>query len=89
MAIKVKKHTKNKRSFSSSYSRPSIQTKPFAHLKPETASKEDKSKDKVKEIEFPKNLNVRDASNAKDMVTFKLTDPNKRGLTIREIEEID
>jgi len=58
LAIKVKKHSKNRRPFSSSYSQPSTQVKHFAHRESETKLKEDKGKDKGKGIfkEFPKKL---------------------------------
>lgn len=58
LAIKVEKHSKNKRPFFGSYSQPSTQAKSFAHPKLETAPSEDKSKDKAKGVikESPKEL---------------------------------
>ena len=46
LAIKVETHLKNKNPFYGSYSWPNIQPKSYAATKAETASKEDKSKDK-------------------------------------------
>jgi len=58
LAIKVKKHSKNKRSFLGSYSLPNIQTKPYVQSKPRVIPREEKSQDKGKDIikEFPKKL---------------------------------
>ena len=59
MAIKVEKHSKNKRSFSVSYLQPITQVKPYVQSKPEVIPREDNNKDKGKSIvkEFSKKLN--------------------------------
>jgi len=50
LGIKVTKHSKNERPFSSSYSQLNTQTESYTPPKPETILKEDKSKDKGKGI---------------------------------------
>jgi len=50
LAIKVEKHSKNKRPFTSSSSRPSSQTKSYSAPKAEALLKEDKGKEKGKGI---------------------------------------
>jgi len=74
-AVKVEKHSKNNIPFFGSYSRPNIQTKSFAHSKVEATLREDKSKDKGKGLlkSSLRSLIVRDASNVKGVVTFKMT----------------
>ena len=42
LGIKVEKHSKNKRLFSSSYSRPNTKTKPYVQSKPGIILREDK-----------------------------------------------
>jgi len=48
LVIKVDKHSKNKRPFSGSYSRPKSQAMPYSAPKNKALPEEDKSKDKGK-----------------------------------------
>ena len=91
LVIKVEKHSKNKRPFCGSYLRPSTQAKHFAHPKYEAAPRDDKSKDKGKGIvkEFPYKLDGKRYIKCQGYSRFHADCPNKRALTIREIQDIN
>jgi len=91
LAIKVEKYSKGKRAFSTPFVKPNAPPKLFGSSKPETTSREVVSKDKGKPFvkEFPKQLDGKRCFKCQGYGHFQADCPNRRVLTLREMEEID
>ena len=91
LAIKVEKYSKGKRLFGSPFAKPNAPPKLFGSSKPETTPKETGNKDKGKPFvkEFPKQLDGKRCFKCQGHGHFQADCPNRRVLTLREMEEID
>jgi len=87
----VERYSKGKRSFGSPFTKPNTPPKPFVQSKPEMTPKETGSKEKGKTFvkEFPKQLDDKRCFKCQGCGHFQVDCPNRRVLTLREMEEID
>jgi len=91
LAIKVQKYSEGKRTFGGSLGKPTTPYKPFTPQKSEVAHKESVSKAKGKPFvkEVPRQLDGRKCFKCQGYGHFQADCPNRRVLTLKEIEEID
>jgi len=91
LAIEVEKYSKGKRPFGSPFAKPNAAPKLFGSSKPETTPRETGNKDKGKPFvkEFPKQLDGKRCFKCQGYGHFQANCPNRRVLTLREMEEID
>jgi len=91
LAIKVEKYSKGKRVFGGSFVKTHTPPKPFSPLKPDTTPKESGKQDKAKAFtkEVPRQLDGRKCFKCQGYGHFQADCPNRRVLTLKEIEEID
>jgi len=91
LAIKVEKYSKGKRAFGGSFVKPIAPFKPLTSQKPEVTPRESGSKDKGKAFvkEVPRQLDGRKCFKCQGYVHFQADCPNRRVLTLKEMEEID
>jgi len=87
----VEKYSKGKRLFGSSYTKCTAPPKLFVPSKPEVTPKESRSKDKGKAFvkEFSKQLDGKRCFKCQGYGHFQADYPNRRVLTLKEIEDID
>ena len=91
LAIKVEKYSKDKRAFRGSFVKPTASFKPFTSQKREVTPKESGGKDKGKAFvkEVTRQLDGRKCFKCQGYVHFQADCPNRRVLTLKEMEEID
>ena len=91
LAIKVEKYSKGKRVFGGSFVKPAAPLKPFTPHNPKVISKETSSKNKGKAFtkEIPSQLDGKKCFKCQGYGHFQADCPNRRVLTLHEIEEID
>ena len=91
LAIKVENYSKGIRLFGSSYTKLTTPPKPHIPSKPKMAPKEAVNKDKGKVIvkEFPRQLDGKRCFKCQGYGHFQADCPNRRVLTLKQIEEID
>ena len=91
LAIKVEKYSKGKKTFGGPFVKPTAPFKPFSAHKPEVTPKESGNKDKGKPFvkEVPRQLDGRKCFKCQGYGHFQADCPNRRVLTLREMEEID
>jgi len=91
LAIKVEKYSKGKRVFGGSFVKTTAPLKPFSPLKPETTPKEPGKQDKTKAFvkEVPRQLDGQKCFKCQGYGHFQADCPNRRVLSLKEIEKID
>ena len=91
LAFKVEKCSKGKRQFSNPFVKPNAPPKLFVPSKLGMTPKKARSKDKGKAFvkEFPKKLDGKRCFKCQCYGLFQAGYPNRRVLTLKEIEEID
>jgi len=89
LAVKVEKQLKLRRAYSSALPKPTALARTFNSFEPDPSLKDDKDKGKGKEVakEFP--MGQKKCFNCYGYGHFQADCPNKRVLTIREIEDLD
>ena len=91
LPIKVQNYSKGKRQIGSTYTKPTTPPKPYTPSKTEMALKETRSNDKGKCFvkEFSKQLDSKRCFKCQGYGHFQADYPNRRVLTLKEIEDID
>ena len=87
----MEKYSKGKRAFAGSFVKPIAPFKPLTSQKPEVTPRESGSKDKGKAFvkEVPRQLDARKCFKCQGYGHFQADCPNRRVLTLKEMEEID